>query len=71
MKLMLHLHPSLGFASLGCVTVAPRSIAFGELRGRRVLLARQNFIGVSYNGSMYALGACGLGSIPSTPKTKI
>ncbi len=23
--------------------------------------------GVSYNGSMYALGACGLGSIPSTP----
>lgn len=23
--------------------------------------------GVSYNGSMLALGACGLGSIPSTP----
>ena len=35
--------------------VAPRSIARGELRGRRVLW---NFNGVSYTGSTHALGAC-------------
>ncbi len=49
--------------SASCPLYPPQiSLKFGRAR---------NFVGVSYNGSMYALGACGLGSTPSTPKTKI
>ena len=35
------------------------------------VVPHQKYIGVSYNGSIHALGACGLGSTPSIPKAGV